>query len=81
MSVADDLKGKEQAFPLAVGGYPIQLGLSQRDWFAGLALQGLLAGRHSIGGAIENFPAWAYRIADAMIAELQKSQEDQNAKA
>lgn len=42
-------------------------GISLRDWFAGMALQGLLAGQWHEG--TPNNCKTAYRIADAMLAE------------
>lgn len=47
-------------------------GLTKREWFAGLALQGLLA--QSCGVAMGSDPAlgaaWACQMADAMLAAL-----------
>lgn len=49
-------------------------GMTLRDWFAGQALTGLLA------GVIEHYPAQAsaaaYEIADAMLAERNRTQGD-----
>jgi len=52
-------------------------GMSLRDWFAGMALQGWLA---SFGASahVEDIPAlsgFSYEIADAMIAERSKEIE------
>lgn len=46
-------------------------GMSLRDWFAGMTLQGLLAkyGREDTGYGISRI---SYEIADAMIAERDK---------
>ena len=41
--------------------------LTKRDWFAGMALQGLLA--HASGEAPKEAPALAFVLADMMIAE------------
>jgi hypothetical protein len=50
-----------------------QQGMSLRDWFAGQALVGLLAGRrHDIMLTDENFAYSAYRVAQAMLVERQK---------
>lgn len=40
-------------------------GMSLRDWFAGMALQGLLSGDPSM--SLEESTIWAYQHADAMI--------------
>lgn len=50
-------------------------GMSLRDWFAGMALQGLLA-RTSLGdyGGKANIAIDAYAMADAMLAERSKQQ-------
>lgn len=54
------------AFPSAQ--YP---GMTIRDWFAGQALPGLLAGQYCNASEfnLSDLPVEAYRIADAMIAE------------
>jgi hypothetical protein len=43
-------------------------GMSLRDWFAGMAMQGMLAD----GIAHDGAPRFAYRLADAMLAEREK---------
>ena len=61
------------AFPCASdypNGCESQSGMSLRDWFAGMALQGLLAGRANIKFSAD--AQKAYEIADAMIAEREK---------
>jgi hypothetical protein len=47
------------------------LGMSLRDWFAGMALQGMLACPGSSGGD-DAYEVDAYRLADRMIAEREK---------
>ena len=55
--------------------------MTQRDWFAGIAMQGLVAGKYLNGldkesslviTKPENFAAAAYAIADAMVKESEK---------
>lgn len=44
-------------------------GMSLRDWFAGLAMQGLIASNDpGAGDRLDEIPQYAYGIADAMIA-------------
>ena len=50
-------------------------GMSLRDWFAGMALQGMLASPRSIDCEkldSKNHASYAYAYADAMIAERDK---------
>jgi hypothetical protein len=47
-------------------------GMSLRDWFAGLALQGILAHGSSVGGTPEQWASAASLIADAMIEARKK---------
>ena len=42
-------------------------GMSLRDWYAGIVLQGL-----DLKQSKDFLASWAYQIADAMIAERQK---------
>lgn len=53
------------AFP--VGSYA---GMTLRDWLAGMAMQGLLAGDSS--NTPDVCAEWAYKYADAMLAEKSK---------
>ena len=58
-------------------------GLSIRDWFAGMALQGLLAGRHTVKAMVtgittpnrdmsqDEVSEWTYSYADAMLIARQ----------
>jgi len=49
------------------------LGMSLRDWFAGMVLQGRLSNPAFGGGSEEGWAREAYRYADAMIAEREKA--------
>lgn len=49
-------------------------GMSLRDWFAGMALQGMLAASDGCGGEYRSTSEQAYRFADAMIAQRDKRQ-------
>lgn len=48
-------------------------GMSIRDWFAGMALSGLLSNSESSQKAAVMFAADAYRVADAMLFERSKT--------
>ncbi len=48
-------------------------GMSLRDWFAGMAMQGILSNPHeSMSSDLLIVPKQAYQMADAMIAERNK---------
>jgi hypothetical protein len=70
--------GDIKAFPLAIpyGVSEINSGMTLRDWFAGMALMGIIANRETVirkqDGPSNVCPA-AYGMADAMIAERSKS--------
>ncbi len=56
-------------------------GLTKREWFAGMILPGFISGRQFLGPAAEDFKAAAkiaVALADALIAELNKSEEKKN---
>jgi hypothetical protein len=65
------------AFPVSVPGCGDNgwHGMSLRDWFAGMVIQGLYAGRVE-GSSLQPKPdaAMAYIVADAMIAARAKVQ-------
>lgn len=49
---------------------PYNGGMSLRDWFAGMALQGLISNRDivdEVGNGITNYARGSYMIADAML--------------
>ena len=49
-------------------------GMSLRDWFAGMALQGLLSSQQPDWTASDEGSTFrAYKLADAMLAEREKS--------
>ena len=60
------------AFPLVEpnAACSVTPGMSLRDWFAGLAMQGLIANRGT--SYWKDTPALAYTMADALLAERQK---------
>lgn len=58
------------AFPVSEPALP--QGLSQRDWFAGQALQGLIATDRQFTHSIPAVARLAYDYADAMLAARRK---------
>jgi hypothetical protein len=62
------VRGDSPAFPVSLPGAGDNgwHGMSLRDWFAGLAMQGGAAGRP---GSPQEIAEFAYRCADFMIAE------------
>lgn len=77
------------AFPMPSGNEPrvnetthYNEGMSLRDWFAGMAMQGIAMYERSQGTVYENLSVaslrdsaqMAYQLADAMLAERGKSQ-------
>ena len=63
------------AFPMWTDDMPITgcSGMSLRDWFAGMALQGMYASRLSGQFDLYLTAHECYRAADAMLAERSKS--------
>jgi hypothetical protein len=64
------------AFPMHVkmgggGGDLTHYGMSLRDWFAGQALAGMLAGHRDASGDWTAFATDAFAAADAMLAHCQ----------
>lgn len=58
------------AFPVDSAGLRPCAGMSLRDWFAGMAMEGILA--RNLGRPLSDSVAIAFAYADAMIAERQK---------
>lgn len=54
------------------------MGLTKREWFAGMALQGMLAGEYDIKGyaksSIDTLAHDAVLFADALLTQLEKTQ-------
>ena len=56
------------AFPVGDVKTHGTFGMSLRDWFAGMAMQGLVASNDDgAGDRIDDVPRYAYSIADAML--------------
>ena len=60
------------AFPITAGHEVYATGLSARDWFAGMALQGVLASDGTGFASANELAAAVYEIADAVLAEREK---------
>ncbi len=54
------------AFPVPTSAVPF-LGLSKREWFAGMALQGMIASGDANDNPVGVIAQEAYKLADAMI--------------
>lgn len=68
--------GDETAFPCGDHTWG-NAGLTKREWFAGMALQGILSDR-PVGDIHISTVVAAAQLADALIAELNKETEDGN---
>lgn len=66
------MNGNELAFPSHFGGTVCEpeLGLTKREWFAGLAMQGLIANRNYGSQLVHTCSYLAVEHADALIATL-----------
>lgn len=62
----------ERAFPSAAIADEFG-GMTLRDWFAGMALSGILADRPAKGVSYEQAAIWSYAYADAMMAQKDKT--------
>jgi len=69
--------GKQGAFPKRADGAP-QTGLTKREYFAGLAMQGLLHtynGQLPVNEIADAFAMESVIMADALLAELKKTEK------
>lgn len=71
-------EGKENAFPHVeldtYSGKPCNqhFGLTKRELFAAMAMQGILANPERIGGKDQELAQYSVMLADALITELNK---------
>ena len=84
--MSDDAKDGGPAFPAGVYGSEMRRGMSMRDWFAGMALQGIMANPERWKQIAEDYKSRkktyeqcsqsnavkAYSLADAMLDERAK---------
>jgi hypothetical protein len=66
-----NINGKKLAYPLNMEGMKYHMGLSKREQFAAMAMQGLIAQSPTALSAAE-FARQAVVCADALLAELAK---------
>lgn len=67
--MSDEMSGFCPAFPVTAGQQVYATGMTLRDWFAGQAISGACSPAPD-GWSLppQDHAAWAYEIADAMIA-------------
>ena len=71
-------KAKGPAFPLISNeGYIINAGLTKREYFAVMALQGIIANKDGLDIKIERIVESAVDTADALIEELSKTKTNE----
>lgn len=66
------MNANEPAFPRYYGDGTAKDGLTKREWFAGLALQGLFSGMN-FSIATPEIAKMSVEAADALLAELEKT--------
>jgi hypothetical protein len=71
-------KAKGPAFPLISDeGYIINAGLTKREYFAAMALQGIITNKDGLDIKIEYIVESAVDAADALIKELSKTKTNE----
>ena len=71
-------KAKGPAFPLISDeGYIINAGITKREYFAAMALQGIIANKDGLDIEIERIVQSAVDTADALIEELSKTKTNE----
>lgn len=63
--------GEQGAFATSADGCH-QLGLTKREYFAGLAMQGMMANQNLTSTENDTIAKWSVEIADVLLAELEK---------
>ncbi len=73
MTNPNDAAFKQIANDHIFGGIQLTaLGLTKREYFAAMAMQGTIAGSQGLDITSEQFAAISIKLADALIAELSK---------
>jgi hypothetical protein len=70
-------KKNESAFPIIAEDYIIDGGLTKREYFAAMALQGIIANKDGLDIKIERIVESAVDTADALIEELNKTKTNE----
>lgn len=65
------MSAQSPAFPFTTADGLTHTGLTKREWFAGMALQGILA--NITGAGITDTADFAVQCADALIAQLERT--------
>jgi hypothetical protein len=66
----DPMRGAEQSFSNQ-SPHELPMGLTKREYFAGLAMQGIIAGNLDVDDVAHS----AVKMADAVLAELEKTKD------
>lgn len=66
------MKQDETAFPIVRDGYIEQTGLSKREYFAGLAMQGVSAAGMERGYSGDTIAEFSVKCADALLKALDR---------
>lgn len=66
----------DSSFPVIAENYIIDGGLTKREYFAAIALQGALANKFAHERTIEMITESAVKLANALIEELNKTKQD-----
>jgi hypothetical protein len=72
-----ETKKNESAFPIIAEDYIIDGGLTKREYFASMALQGIIANKDGLDIKIERIVESAVDTADALIEELSKTKTNE----
>jgi hypothetical protein len=70
------MNGNDSAYPLEIATGQYNSGLTKREFFAAMALQGLLADPYSTQ-EFADMASMSVQVADALIAELSKEVQDE----
>jgi hypothetical protein len=72
-----ETKKNKSAFPIIAEEYIIDGGLTKREYFAAMALQGIIANKDGLDIKIERIVESAVDTADALIEELSKTKTNE----